>query len=119
METKSNWKLFGPVTQRSVLDAFEQRYVTLRGAIRQHNTLRSAGLLLRTGFEAQVFCFGKVAVDFPQTPLSKGSRKNEGLSNRSDFSNHYSPERKYNASPHHPRRLIGLMCIAARHFVMY
>ena len=30
----------GPVTQRSVLDALESRYPMLRGAIRDHNTLR-------------------------------------------------------------------------------
>ncbi len=30
----------GPVTQRSVLDALEARYPMLRGAIRDHDTLR-------------------------------------------------------------------------------
>ena len=30
----------GPVTQRSVLDALEARYPVLRGAIRDHQTLR-------------------------------------------------------------------------------
>ena len=30
----------GPITQRSVLDALEARYPTLRGTIRDHNTLQ-------------------------------------------------------------------------------
>ena len=30
----------GPVTQRSVLDALEQRHPVLRGTIREHGTLR-------------------------------------------------------------------------------
>ena len=33
-------ELAGPVTQRSVLDALEARYPMLRGAIRDHTTLK-------------------------------------------------------------------------------
>ena len=35
----------GPVTQRSVLDALEARYPTLRGTIRDHTTLRRRPLI--------------------------------------------------------------------------
>jgi sulfur-carrier protein len=35
----------GPVTQRAVLDALEARYPVLRGAIREHTTLRRRALV--------------------------------------------------------------------------
>jgi molybdopterin synthase sulfur carrier subunit len=35
----------GPVTQRSVLDALENRYPMLRGAIRDHDTLQRRAFL--------------------------------------------------------------------------
>jgi sulfur-carrier protein len=35
----------GPVTQRSVLDALEERYPMLRGAIREHGTLKRRAFL--------------------------------------------------------------------------
>jgi hypothetical protein len=35
----------GPVTQRSVLDALEERYPMLRGAIRDHGTLQRRAFL--------------------------------------------------------------------------
>jgi len=38
-------ELDGPVTQRSVLDALEQRYPMLRGAIRDHVTLQRRAFL--------------------------------------------------------------------------
>jgi len=35
----------GPITQRSVLDALEERYPMLRGAIREHVTLKRRAFL--------------------------------------------------------------------------
>ena len=52
-----------PVTQRSILDALERRYPTLRGAIREHVTLRRRPLVR---FFA---CEEDVSHDPPDAPL--------------------------------------------------
>ena len=53
----------GPVTQRSILDALEARYPMLRGAIRDHVTLKRRPMLR---FFA---CEEDLSHDPPDTPL--------------------------------------------------
>jgi sulfur-carrier protein len=53
----------GPVTQRSVLDALEARYPTLRGTIREHGTHKRRALVR---FYA---CEQDLSNDSPDTPL--------------------------------------------------
>ena len=53
----------GPVTQRSVLDAVEQRYPMLRGTMRDHDTQRRRPLVR---FFA---CEEDLSSDPPDTPL--------------------------------------------------
>lgn len=53
----------GPVTQRSVLDALEERYPTLRGAIRDHATQR------RRPFLRFFACQRDLSHDPPDAPL--------------------------------------------------
>jgi len=53
----------GPVTQRSILDALEARYPSLRGTIREHVTLERRPMLR---FWA---CEQDVSHDPPDTPL--------------------------------------------------
>jgi hypothetical protein len=53
----------GPVTQRSILDALEARYPLLRGAIRDHVTLKRRPMLR---FFA---CEEDLSHDSPDTPL--------------------------------------------------
>ena len=53
----------GPVTQRSVLDALESRCPVLRGAIRDHVTLR------RRPFVRFFACEQDLSHDPPDTPL--------------------------------------------------
>jgi len=53
----------GPVTQRSVLDALEARYPTLRGAIREHDTLK------RRAFLRFFACEEDLSHDSPDAPL--------------------------------------------------
>src|SRR5262249_34639115 len=43
--TEVTIEVFGPVTQRSVLDALEARYPMLRGTIREHDTLKRRAFL--------------------------------------------------------------------------
>ena len=53
----------GPVTQRSVVDAIEARYPTLRGTIRDHHTGKRRPLIR---FFA---CEQDISYDPPDTPL--------------------------------------------------
>jgi len=53
----------GPVTQRSVLDALEARYPMLRGAIRDHVTLK------RRPFVRFYACEQDLSHEEPDTPL--------------------------------------------------
>ena len=53
----------GPVTQTSVLDALEARYPMLRGAIRDHGTLK------RRPFIRFFACKEDLSNDPPETPL--------------------------------------------------
>jgi sulfur-carrier protein len=53
----------GPVTQRSVLDALEARYPMLRGAIRDHETLK------RRAFLRYFACEEDLSQEPPDAPL--------------------------------------------------
>ncbi len=53
----------GPVTQRTVLDALEQKYPMLRGTIRDHVTLK------RRPFLRFFACSRDLSLDPPETPL--------------------------------------------------
>jgi hypothetical protein len=53
----------GPVTQSSVLDALEEKYPVLRGAIRDHGTQR------RRAFLRFFACQRDLSHDAPDTPL--------------------------------------------------
>ena len=53
----------GPVTQRSVLDALEEKYPVLRGAIRDHGTQR------RRPFLRFFACQRDLSHDAPDAPL--------------------------------------------------
>lgn len=53
----------GPVTQRTILDALEARYPTLRGSIREHVTLKRRALVR---FFA---CEEDVSQESPDAPL--------------------------------------------------
>ena len=53
----------GPITQRSVLDALEARYPTLRGTIREHGTLK------RRAFIRYYACSEDHSHDDPDAPL--------------------------------------------------
>jgi hypothetical protein len=53
----------GPVTQSSVLDALEEKYPVLRGAIRDHDTQR------RRAFLRFFACQRDLSHDAPDTPL--------------------------------------------------
>ena len=53
----------GPITQRSVLDALEARYPTLRGTIRDHNTLQ------RRSFLRFFACEQDLSHEAPDAPL--------------------------------------------------
>jgi sulfur-carrier protein len=53
----------GPVTQRSVLDALEARYPTLRGTIRDHGTLKRRPML------RYFACESDLSHDPPDAPL--------------------------------------------------
>lgn len=55
--------LEGPVTQRALLDALESRYPVLRGAIRDHVTLR------RRAFLRFFACEEDVSHEPPDSPL--------------------------------------------------
>jgi hypothetical protein len=53
----------GPVTIRTVLDALEAKYPTLRGAIRDHGTLK------RRAFVRYFACQQDLSHDSPDAPL--------------------------------------------------
>ena len=53
----------GPVTQRSVLDALEERLPVLRGTIREHGTLR------RRAFVRFFACEQDLSHELPDAPL--------------------------------------------------
>jgi molybdopterin synthase sulfur carrier subunit len=55
--------LAGPVTQRSILDALEDRYPALQGTIRDHGTLQ------RRPFVRFFACQQDLSLDPPDTPL--------------------------------------------------
>ena len=52
-----------PVTQRSVLDALEEKYPTLRGTIREHETLK------RRAFLRFFACEEDLSLESPDAPL--------------------------------------------------
>jgi len=56
-------KVEGPVTQRSVLDALEAQYPTLRGTIRDHGTLK------RRAFVRFFACEQDLSHESPDAPL--------------------------------------------------
>lgn len=56
-------EISGPVTQRSVLDALEERYPMLRGAIREHDTLK------RRAFLRYFACEEDLSHEAPDAPL--------------------------------------------------
>ncbi len=53
----------GPVTQRTILDALEARYPTLRGTIRDHQTFR------RRAFVRFFACGEDLSHESPDTPV--------------------------------------------------
>lgn len=53
----------GPVTQRTILDALEERYPKLRGTIRDHGTLK------RRAFVRFFACGEDLSHDSPDAPL--------------------------------------------------
>lgn len=53
----------GPVTQRSILDALEARYPTLKGTIREHDTLQ------RRPFLRFFACEEDLSHESPDAPL--------------------------------------------------
>jgi sulfur-carrier protein len=53
----------GPATMRTMLDALEAKYPALRGAIREHGTLR------RRAFVRFFVCKEDWSHEFPDTPL--------------------------------------------------
>ena len=55
--------LAGPVTQRSILDALESRYPTLRGTIRDHGTLN------RRAFIRFFACQEDLSHESPDAPV--------------------------------------------------
>lgn len=57
------FELSGPVTQRAVLDAVEGRWPALRGAIREHGTLR------RRAFVRFYACNADLSHASPDAPL--------------------------------------------------
>ena len=60
-----------PVTQRSILDALETRFPTLRGTIREHGTLK------RRPMVRFFVCEEDVSLDSPDTPLPEKIAKGE------------------------------------------
>jgi sulfur-carrier protein len=56
-------EIAGPITIRSVLDALEDRYPTLRGTIRDHETCK------RRPFLRFFACEEDLSLDPPETPL--------------------------------------------------
>ena len=53
----------GPVTQKSILDALEAKYPTLRGTIREHGTLKRRPLVRFYALQEDI------THDPPETPL--------------------------------------------------
>jgi hypothetical protein len=60
-----------PVTQRSVLDALEQCYPVLRGAIRDHDTLK------RRAFIRFFACEEDLSLESPDSPLPEKVARGE------------------------------------------
>ena len=63
VEGEVRLELPGPVTQRNVLDALERAYPVLRGAIRDHDTLR------RRPFVRFFACEQDLSHESPDAPL--------------------------------------------------
>ena len=61
----------GPVTQRTVLDALEARYPVLRGAIRDHGTLK------RRAFVRYFACQEDLSHEPPDAPLPAAVARGE------------------------------------------
>ena len=60
-----------PVTQRAILDALEARFPVLRGAIREHGTLK------RRAFIRYFACSQDLSHDPPDTPLPDAVARGE------------------------------------------
>ena len=60
-----------PVTQRAILDALEARFPVLRGAIREHGTLK------RRAFVRYFACSQDLSHDPPDTPLPDAVARGE------------------------------------------
>jgi molybdopterin synthase sulfur carrier subunit len=63
VENEVQLEIEGPVTQRAVLDALEERYPMLRGTIRDHVTHK------RRAFVRFFACEQDLSHDSPDTPL--------------------------------------------------
>ena len=63
VDSEVTLEIDGPVTQRSVLDALEARYPMLRGAIREHDTLK------RRAFLRFFACEQDLSHESPDAPL--------------------------------------------------
>jgi sulfur-carrier protein len=63
VESEVTLEVEGPITQRSVLDALEERYPMLRGAIREHGTLQ------RRAFLRFFACEQDLSHESPDAPL--------------------------------------------------
>lgn len=61
--TEVTLEIAGPVTQRAVLDALEEKYPTLRGTIREHETLK------RRAFLRFFACEEDLSHESPDAPL--------------------------------------------------
>ena len=63
VESEVQLEIEGPVTQRAILDALEERYPMLRGTIRDHVTHK------RRAFVRFFACEQDLSHDSPDTPL--------------------------------------------------
>ena len=71
VESEVELQIEGPVTQRSVLDALEARFPVLRGAIRDHVTLK------RRAFVRFFACTQDLSHESPDAPLPEGVAKGD------------------------------------------
>ena len=71
VEGEVELQIEGPVTQRSVLDALEARFPVLRGAIRDHVTLK------RRPFVRFFACTQDLSHESPDAPLPEGVAKGD------------------------------------------
>jgi len=71
VEGEVQLEILGPVTQRSVLDALEDRYPVLKGTIRDHDTLQ------RRPFLRFFACGEDLTHESPDGPLPEAVAKGE------------------------------------------